>query len=325
MQYPTFIFKTLGWYFVVAALQASHPIAVYAQTYPVHPVRIVTGGVGGGSDFTSRLLASGLSASLGQQVVVDNRASGVLPAELVSKATPDGHTLLVISNTLWLSPLLQTTPFDPLRDFVPISLTNRAPNVLVVHPSVQAKDVRELVALARERPGQLSYSSGSTGASSHLAAEMFKVLAQVNIVRIPYKSGATEIVDLLSGQVHLTFGTAPSVMQYVRSGKLRGLAVTSAQPFSLAPGLPTVAAAGLPGYESETVAGLLAPARTPVAVITTLHRDTSQFLSRPDVREKFAATGVESVGSTPQQFAAVMKAEVERMGRIIREAGIRAD
>ncbi len=298
---------------------------VSAQIYPTKPIRIVTGGVGGGSDFTARLIAQGISAPLGQQVIVDNRGSGVIPGELVSRAPPDGYTLLVSSSSLWIVPLLQSVPFDPVRDFLPIALTNRAPNILVVHPSLPVKSIKELTALAKARPGELNYSTGSTGASSHLAAELFKVMAGVNMVRIPYKSGATEIFDLLSGQVQLTFGTAASVMPLVKARKLRALAVTSAQPFALAPELPTVAASGLPGYESETVAGIFAPAKTPAAIINRLNQEIVQVLKRADVREKYANTGVEAVGSSPEEFAAKIKSDITRMSKVIKDAGLRAD
>ena len=297
-----------------------------AQTYPVKPMRILTGGAGGGSDFTARLVAQGLTLVLGQQVIVDNRASGIIPGATVAKAPPDGYTLLVISGTLWLSPFLQNNvPFDAIRDFAPISMVNRAPNILVVHPSIAANTVKDLIALAKSTAGGLSYSSGSTGASSHLAGELFKAMAGVNLVRIPYKSGATEIADLIGGQVKLSFGTAASVTPHIKSGKLRALAVTSLQSSALAPGLPTVAASGLPGYDSGTVTGLLAPARTSPAIIERLHREVVQFINTPQTQERLLSAGVEAVAGTPREFTDYIKADIVKWGKVIKDAGIVAE
>jgi len=299
--------------------------AVYGQEFPNKPIRIVAPGPGGQSDFAARLIAQELTESLPQQVIVDSRPAGVVPGEVVFRSPPDGYTLLVSGNNLWITPLFQKTPYDPLRDFSPISLTNRQPNILVVHPSLPVKSVRELIALARARPGELNYTSAATGSSSHIAAELFKYMTGVNIVRIPYKTSATEMADLVGGHVQLTFGTTASVLPHVKSGKLRALAVTSAQTSVLFPDLPTVAASGVPGYEAGSMAGLFAPAKTPEAIINRLNQDVVRVLNKADVKERFFRAGVETVGSSVEELSTVMKSEVARLSKVIKDADIRAD
>ena len=295
-----------------------------AQTDPSRPVRVVTSGVGGGNDFVARVVAQGLPQGLGQNVIVENRASGVQPGDVVSKAAPDGYTLMVGSGGLWLLPLMQPAPTDILRDFAPISLLARAPVMLVVHPSVAANSVKELIALAKSKPGVLNYSTGATGSTSHLAPELFKYMAGITMVRIPYKSGAQEIADLIGGQVQLAFGTAASVMPHVKSGKLRALAVTSLKPSPMFPGLPTVAET-LPGYSMGSVYGLLAPSKTPPAIIKRLNQETARVIATPETRERLLSTGVEAVSSSPEEFTNLIKSDVDRIGKVIKNAGIRAD
>jgi tripartite-type tricarboxylate transporter receptor subunit TctC len=291
--------------------------------YPHKPMRIVTGGVGGGSDFTARLVAQGLSAALGQQVIVDNRASGVIPGTVVSRAPPDGHTLLIISGTLWLSPFFQANiPFDALRDFAQITMVNRSPNVVVVHPSLPVNSINELIAFAKSTPGGLNYSTGATGSSAHLAGELFNSMTGIRLVRIPYSSGATEIADLLSGQVKMTFGSAASVTPHVKSGKLKAIAVTSPQPSALAPGLPTVASSGLPGFDSGIVTGLMAPARTPAAIINRLHDEVVRYVGLPQTRERLLASGVEPVGNSPREYTDYIRVDIARWSKVLKEAGI---
>ena len=303
---------------------AQTPSTGSGQAYPNKVIRIFTAGVGGGSDFIARLIAQGISGPLGQQVIVENR-SGVVPGETVAQAAADGHTIILAAGTLWIGPLLRKTTFDPIRDFAPVSLTTRAPNVVVVHPSLPVKTIKELIALAKSKPGALNYSTGASGASSHLAAELFKSMANVNMVRIPYKNGATENADLLSGQVQLTFGAAGAVGPFIKQGRLRGLAVSSSEPSSLFPGLPSITASGVPGYESETNYGFLVPARTPEAVIRRLNQETVRFLQIADTKEKFIGSSLEAVGSPAEVFAAVIKSEMTRMGKLIKDAGIRDD
>lgn len=293
------------------------------QSYPSKPVRIVTSGLGGGADFAARLIAQGISGPLGQQVVVDNRASGVIPGETVAKAPPDGYTLLLYGSATWLTPLMRDhASYDAVRDLAPVTLVGGAPNVLVTHPALPVKSVKELIALAKARPGDLNYSSGGTGSSSHLAAELFKHIAGVDIVRVSYKSGAQETNDLIAGQVQMTFSTPASVMQHVKSGRLKPLAVTSLQPSTLVSGLPTIAST-LPGYESISIHGMFAPAKTPETIIRRLHQEIVRFLNTAEAKEKFFNVGVEVVGSTPEELAAKVKTDMARMGKVIRDAGIR--
>ena len=313
--------------FAVGALVLG-AVCACGQQYPLKPIRMVTAEAGGGNDFVARLLAPGLAESLGQTAFVDNRggAGGIIAADIVAKASPDGHTLLVYASNIWIIPLLRRdVPYDFDNDFSPITWAARSPSTLVVHPALPVRSVQDLIALARARPGALNYGSGGTGATAHVAAELFKSMAGVDIVRISYKGNAPALTDLLAGQLQLVFATAGAVAPYVRAGRLRALAVTSAQPSALAPGLPTVAASGLPGYESISIYGLFAPARTPAAIIARLNYEVVRILYRADIKEKFLASGVEPVGSTAAEFAAAINADVARMGKVIRNAGIRAE
>jgi tripartite-type tricarboxylate transporter receptor subunit TctC len=297
-----------------------------AQGYPERPVRMVTAEIGGTADMVARIIAQGLTERLGQPVIVDNRGGGVIPGGIVARAQPDGYTLLYYGSTIWLAPLLQDNiPYDAVRDFAPISMATVAPNVVVVHPSVAAKSMQELLALARAQPGKLNYASGGTGAASHLAAEVFKGMAKVNIVRVPYRGNGPALNAMIAGEVQLMFATVGSAVPHIKSGRLRALAVTSARPFALLPGMPTVAASGLPGYESGSTSGLFAPARTPAAIVNRLHQETARVLGRPDIRERLASAGLEAVGSAPQELAAAMKSEIAGTGKVIRAAGIRAE
>ncbi|HKA41115.1 MAG TPA: tripartite tricarboxylate transporter substrate binding protein [Burkholderiales bacterium] len=299
--------------------------AVSGQTYPARPIRIVTAPAGAGNDFMARVIAQGLTNSLGQQAVVDNRPAGIV-GDLVAKAPADGYTLLAIGSGLWLTPLLQdNVPYDPVKDFSPISVTGRSLNILVVHPSVAANSIRELIALARSKPGQLNYASGGTGSSNHLAAELFKSMAGINLVRIPYKGSGPAVNDLLSGQVHVMFPTTAAGLPHVRSGRLRVLGVTSLQPSALAPGLPAVAEAGLPGYESVVIYGLFAPAGTPASIVKRLHAELVQYLRSAATAERLFNAGVETVASTPRELGAAVESEMARMGKLIKDARIRSE
>jgi len=250
----------------------------------------------------------------------------VVPGDIVAKSPPDGYTLLVTSGVLWNGPFMsKNVPYDPVRDFTPVSLTNRAPHILVVHPSLPVHSVRELIALAKAKPGELTYSTGGTGSATHLAPELFKSMTGIKMVRVPYASGATELADLISGQVQLTFGSTTSNMPHVKSGRLRALAVSTAQPSPLAPGLPTIAASGVPGYESGVITGLLAPANTPPDIVSRLSQEVARVFNMPQTKERLLSGGVEAVGSSPEQFAAAIKADMTKWGKLIKEAGIRAD
>jgi tripartite-type tricarboxylate transporter receptor subunit TctC len=294
-----------------------------AQDYPAKPIRIVTSAAGGGSDFTARQIAQGISGSLAQPVVVDNRAGGIIAAEVVAKSPPDGYTLTV-QGALWIVPLLAKAPYE-VGDFAPVIQTERIVNIVAVHPSVPAKSVRELVLLAKARPGELNYASVSIGGSTHLAVELFKSMADANIVHVPYKGAATAVPALISGEVQLMIFDAGVLAPHVKSGKLRALAVTSAQPSALFPELPTVASSGLPGYESGAMAGLFAPVKTPRAIIDRLNQEIVRALSRPDVKERFQGQGLEVVAGTPDEFAAAIRADTARLSKVIKEAGIKVN
>lgn len=310
---------------IAAALTCCNAAAQAAQDYPTKPIRIVTPPAGAGNDFVARVIAQGLTGSLGQQLVVDNRPAAVV-GELVAKAPPDGYTLLAIGSVLWLTPFLQdNVQYDTVKDFSPISVTGKSVNILVVHPSVAANSVKELIALARAKPGQLNFASGGTGSSNHLAGELFKSMAGIDLVRIPYKGSGPAMNDLVSGQVHIMFPTTAAGLPHVRSGRLRALGVTSLQPSALAPGMPAVAESGVPGYESVVMYALLAPARTPAPVIKRLHADLVQFLKSAPATERFFNAGIEAVGSTPGELATAMKSEMTRMGKLIKDARIRAN
>jgi tripartite-type tricarboxylate transporter receptor subunit TctC len=308
--------------FAMCAIAAG---ATSAQTYPSRPVRLVTAAPGGGNDFAARMIAPGLTEKLGQQVIVDNRGGAHVPANLVAKAAPDGHTILVQNNTVWVAPLLEKTAYDHFRELAPISLTGRAPNVLVVHPSLPVGSVQELIAAAKAAPGTLNYASGVAGSSNHVAAELFKAMAGVDLVRISYKGSGPALIDVMAGQVKLIFATTTSSMSHVKSGKLKALAITSAQRSDLAPGLPTIAESGVPGYVAEAIYGVWAPAKTPPAILDRLHREMVEVLTTPQVKERFIATGAEVVASTPEVFAAEIKAESTRLEKIFRSAGIKAE
>jgi tripartite-type tricarboxylate transporter receptor subunit TctC len=310
-------------FFLAAAFACA--ATLQAQEFPAKPLRIVTSEVGGATDMIARLIAQGMTGSLGHQVVVENRPTGIIPADIVVKAAPDGYTLLVHGVSLWMMPLLQKMPFDPVRDLATITLAASTPSIVAVHPSVAAKNIRELIALAKTRPGALNYASGATGASSHLSAELFNAMADVRIVRIPYRGQGPAVLALLAGEVQVAFATASSVAAHAKSGRMRALAITTAKPSSLAPGVPTVAESGLPGYESASTAGAFAPRATPAKLIALLNREMVRALNRPETKEALFNGGTEVVGSSPQEFAAAMKAEMSRMGKVIRDAGIRGE
>ena len=238
------------------ALAAHH---ASAQEYPTRAIRIVTPGVGGSADFSSRLIGQAISGPLGQQIIIHNRPTGPIPGEIVSKAAPDGYTLLLAGGSFFIGPLIQKTPYDPIMDFVAISLTATQPNVLVVHPSMPVKSVKELIVIAKARPGSMNYSMAGIGSSGHLAAELFKYLAKVDVVQVNYRGAGAALNDLLAGQVHMTFATAAPVVPLMKSARLKALAVFSAKPSVLFPGLPTVASSGLPGYETVSNLRLCLP------------------------------------------------------------------
>ncbi len=317
--------RLAAWLFHLVLVMFPGSAEVNGQSYPDRPIRVVTSGTGGGLDLAARVIGPQLGANLGQQIVIDNRASGVIPGEIVSRAPPDGHTLLFFGSTFWIGPLIQKAPYDPVKDFAPISLTNQAPNILSVHPSVPVTSVKELVALAKAKPGVLNYGTSGTGAPNHLAAELFRSMAGINIVRISYKASGPALTALIGNELHLMFVPAAAVAPHLKTGRLRALAVTTAETSPLAPELPTVAASGLPGYESVSIYAMFAPARTPPAIIRRVNQELVAALKQPEVRGRLFSAGLESIGGTPQQLAETLKSEMTRIGKLIKEAGIGAD
>ena len=309
----------------IAACSASVAIAQSAPagTYPVKPVRIVTAAPGGGVDFTARLRAQGLSTHLGQQFVVDNRGGTHASATVVAHAAPDGYTLLVHNNTIWTAPLMEKAGYS-MAQLVPVVMSSRATNILVVHPSLPVQSVKELIALAKSKPGELNYASGPVGSANYLAAELFKYMAGVNLVRISYKGAGPAINDVIAGQVKVMFASTGTTMPHIKSGRLRALGITSAEPSALAPGLPAIGAI-VPGYESQAFYGILAPAQTPAIIVNRLNEATRKYLELPEARERFLISGVEVASSTPQAFDAAIKADTERMRKVIQAAGLRAE
>ena len=306
-----------------AGAAAAEPIAVH---YPTRPIRIVVPqSPGGGMDFTARLVAPRLSERLGQPMVVDNRsgAGTLVGTDLVAKAAPDGYTLLVVSNALTIIPsIYKKVPFDPVRDFAPVTTLSSFPNVVLVHASVPANSVKELIALAKAKPGTLNYASGGAGTGTQLFVELFKSMAGVDIVHVPYKGGGPALAALLGGQVQLYFAPIPAALTLLKAGRLKALAVTSAKRTLVAPELPSMTEAGLPGYDESTWNGLLAPARTPPAVIKKLNSEVSALLQMPALRERFAAEAAEAGGISSERFAAMIKSEIAKWAKVIRGAGI---
>lgn len=300
-----------------------------AQAYPTKPIRfIVPFAPGGGTDVLARLLAPQLTESLGQPVVVDNRggAGGVIGADVAAKAPADGYTIVLGSpGPLTINPNLQKLPYDPQRDFAPIVLATISPFTMVVHPSLPVGSVKEFIALAKAKPGSLNFGTSGNGSVNHFSAELFKSLAGVDLVHIPYKGSGPAVLDLVAGRLHVVFENLPTILPHVRSGKLKLLAVGTKTRSALVPEYPTVAEAGVPGYESSTAFGVLAPAKTPAAIVTRLNQESSKAVQRPDSRDKLSGLGLEPVGGTPQQYAAHLKEELAKYGRIVKAAGIRID
>ena len=311
--------------FMMASFAITTSTGLHAQGFPNKVIRIVTTGSGGGTDFTSRIIAQGIAPSLGQQVIVENRPGGFIAIETVTKAPPDGHTLLLHGSIVWILPLMQSVPYDPMRDLSPVTLAVTSPNVLIVNPQVPVKSVTELIAHARQRPGQLNYASGPSGSTAHLVAELFKALSSVDIVRIGYKGTAPALTDLIGGRVQVYFSPpGGGLADHIKGGKVRALGVTGARPSELFPELPIIASA-LPGFETESIYGVFAPAHTPESVISRLNEEIAKVLKSTEVRKKLFAAGLESVGSTPPALTSAIQIEVAKMGKLIREAGIKAD
>ena len=304
--------------------------AAAAETYPVKPVRVIAAFPPGGFvDLTARVLAGPLATALGQQVVVDNRggAGGIVGTELAARAAPDGYTLTVGSaGTHGVNQsLYRKLPYNVLRDFQPVARLADAPSILAVHPSLPARSVKDLIAMARARPGEIMYASAGAGTSTHLAAALFEHLARVKLVHIPYKGGGPAIVDVLAGQVPVTFGTAASVSPHTKSGRLRGLAVTGGKRSAVLPDLPTIAESGLPGYEMLNWLGLFTPAGTPRAVVEKLSVEATRIMRTPEVRERLNAQGAEPSPLGTEEFTVFVKSEVEKWAKVVAATGMTAD
>jgi tripartite-type tricarboxylate transporter receptor subunit TctC len=311
------------------AASASSTCAI-AQTYPSKPIRLVVPFAPGGSaDFVARLIAPKLFDSSAFQVIVDNRGggSGMIGNELVARSAPDGHTLTVgtLGPFAVNQSLFAKMPYDPVRDFAPVSLTGAASHILVAHPSVPVKTVKDMIALARARPGQLTFASSGIGNASHLTGELFKNLAKVDMVHVPYKGGGPAMADLIGGQVVFSFASMPSALPHVRSGRLRAIAVSSGRRSPAIPELQTVAESGLPGFASEDWQGILAPARTPSEIIARVNAELQRVLALADVKEKLITAGFEARTSTPEDFSELMKAERVKWARVVAEAKIKAE
>ncbi len=314
----------------IASLTMLVSAVAFGQAYPTRPIRLVVPSSAGAgvTDIMARLIGHRLSESLGQQIVVDNRpgASGILGSDVVAKAAPDGYTLLIANVSFIVNPYLYSKmPYDPLTDFLPVTMVNSAPLQLVVHPSVPANSVAELVAYAKSRPGQLNYGSGGLGSTPYLAAELFKSITRIDVVHVPYKGGAPALTELVGGQLTFMIENVPGTMPFVKSGKLRALAITSPQRSPLAPELPTMIEAGVPGYEMSGWNGIFAVKGTPPEIVAKLNAELVKILRAPDMKEQMAALGAEPVGDTPEELRAFLKADMARWGKIIQEKGIRPE
>ena len=313
----------------IATLTAVVAAGACAQDYPNKPVRIVVPfAPGGGTDLSARIVAQKLTESLGANFVVDNRpgAAGIVGTEAVAKSKPDGYALLVVSSSHAMNPAMYSKlPYDTARDFVPVSLLLSGPTLVVAHPSLPAKNARELIALAKARPGVLTFASAGHGTPPHMAGELFKSLAKIDILHIPYKGNGPAYTDLMAGQVSLMFPNIATSLPYVKTGRMRAIGVGSKQRSQIAPEIPTVHESGLPGYEMGSWFGLLAPAGTPAAVITRLQQEITKIFKMSDVREKLFAQGVEPVGSTPQEFASFLQNETTVWAKVIRSSGLKPE
>jgi tripartite-type tricarboxylate transporter receptor subunit TctC len=298
----------------------------HAQSYPTKPIRMLVGfSPGGGTDVAARIIGRKLSEMWGQQIVVDNRAGagGLLAFEMAAKANPDGYTLLATSPSFAIQPSIAgKLPFDPIRDFAPITQASAAPYVLVLHPGVAARSVKELIELAKASPGKLNYASGGIGSAQHLAAELFRLMAGIRIEHVPYK-GAVSVPDVIAGRVQLLFSGLPQSMAHIQGGRLRALGVTTPARSRAVPEVPTIAEAGVPGYQVTVWYGILATGRTPKAVVDKLNQGFVAAIQSPDVRQQLTAMGLEPVGNSAPQFAATIRAEIAQWAKVVKQAGIK--
>lgn len=313
-------------FFLFAALHAG----ALGQPYPTKPIRLIVAfAPGGGTDLLARTLAQKLGEAWGHPVVVDNRAGGGgnIGTDMVAKAQPDGYTLLMgyVGNLAINPHLFRALPYDPVRDFAPITLAATAPNVLVVHPSIAVRNAKEVVALAKSRPGALNYASAGNGTVGHMVAELFKTVTGTTIVHVPYKGNGAAIADVLAGNVQLMFSAPGAVLHHVKSGKLRGLATTSPKRATGLEEVPTFAEAGIPGVEGLAWYGVLSSARTPARIVARLHGELARILQLPDVKQRFASNGYDAVSSTPKEFATLIRTDLAKWQRVVKASGAHVD
>jgi len=312
---------------VAAAITCVSAGITYAQPYPSKPVRIVVPfAPGGGTDVIARYLAAGMTESLKRQVIVDNRAgaNAIVGTEIVARAPADGYTLLFVSSPHSVNPSMYAKlPYDTLRDFAPVAMVASSPYFLVTHPSLPARNVMELVALARKQPDQILYGSGGSGSSAHLTAELFNQMAGVKLREVPFKGAGPALIGALTGEVALVFGNALTVKPHIESGRLRALGIASAQRSKSAPDLPTISEAGVPGFRSDAVLGMLAPARTPRAIIDTLNAEAHKVMRQPDSVEAMRRMAVDIALSTPEEFGQLIESEMQRWSKVVRALNLK--
>ena len=299
-----------------------------AQVYPVKPIRFLVGfPPGGTNDILARALAPKMSEYLGQPVVIENRpgASTAIATELAARSAPDGYTILLNAAGHATNPALMKLPFDPVKDFAFITLVAESQNLLVLHPSVPARTVKELIAVSKKRPGEINYGSSGMGTTPHLSAQLFQYMTGVKWVHIPYKGSAIGLTSTLAGEISLYFANIPAVIHHVQAGKLRPVALSGTKRTPAVPGIPTVAESGLPGFEVTSWFGIAAPARTPRPIVDRLNAETVRALGTPDLRERMLATGADPVGNTPEQYTAFVQNEIVKWGKVIKAAGIKGE
>jgi tripartite-type tricarboxylate transporter receptor subunit TctC len=314
---------------VLVAVVFIHAGAAHAQAYPTKPIRlIVPQSAGGSTDLVARPLAQKLTEVFKQAIVIDNRtgAGSTIGSDIVAKSAPDGYTLLAVAASFSMSPsLYRKLPFDPIRDFAPITQLSAFPNILVVQPSLPVKSVKELIAYAKARPGQLNFGSSGVATGTHLSMEQFMYLTGIKMVHVPYKGGAPSVNALLGGEVQVTFATISTALPFVKAGRLRALAVSTARRSASAPEVPTIAESGLPGYDYASWIGLLAPAKTPAAIVMKLNAEVVKAIRSPELKVILDVEASEPIGNSPEAFAAILKTEVARWAKVVKAAGIKAD
>jgi len=319
--------KMLHWIVTFALVASGSAALAQAPRFPVKPVRMLVGfAPGGATDIIARFISPGLADGLGQSVVVENRpgASSLIAGELVAKAPPDGHTVLMTTQTLMTSGMIERRPYpDIVNDFASVSLCATSALLFVVNPSLPVKSVKELIALARARPGELNYGSGGVGTTPHLSGELLATMARLKLVHVPYKGEAPAIIDVIAGHLPMMFSNVTASMAFVQAGKLRALAVTGPARTPAVPGMPTMGEAGLPGFEVVGFFGVLAPAGTPREIVARLNSEIAKVLARPDIKERFASQALEPADKSPEQFNEYLRSEAVRWGKLINEAGIK--